>query len=81
MERVAGCFEAERVEAWSDPEQRRSGWAESGTTAGYSSTSSPLEIPREPIEDEPVTIVRSAMTVCFPAPFMLVAAMNSCPFA
>jgi magnesium chelatase family protein len=38
-----------------------------------------LEILRQPIEDGSVTIARSAMTLCFPANFMLVAAMNPCP--
>jgi magnesium chelatase family protein len=39
-----------------------------------------LEILRQPIEDLTVTIARSNMTLCFPASFMLVAAMNPCPF-
>ena len=38
-----------------------------------------LEILRQPLEDSSVTIARSAMTLCFPANFMLVAAMNPCP--
>jgi magnesium chelatase family protein len=38
-----------------------------------------LEMLRQPIEDGTVTIARSAMTVCFPSTFMLVAAMNPCP--
>ena len=38
-----------------------------------------LEILRQPLEDSTVTIARSAMTLCFPACFMLVAAMNPCP--
>jgi magnesium chelatase family protein len=38
-----------------------------------------LEILRQPIEDGSVTIARSSMTLCFPANFMLVAAMNPCP--
>jgi magnesium chelatase family protein len=38
-----------------------------------------LEILRQPIEDASVTIARSSMTLCFPASFMLVAAMNPCP--
>src|SRR4051794_13668577 len=37
-----------------------------------------LEILRQPIEDGRVTIARSAMTLCFPSTFMLVAAMNPC---
>jgi len=38
-----------------------------------------LEILRQPLEDATVTIARSSMTLCFPASFMLVAAMNPCP--
>src|SRR5580658_1977 len=38
-----------------------------------------LEMLRQPLEDLTVTIARSNMTLCFPASFMLVAAMNPCP--
>ena len=37
-----------------------------------------LEMLRQPLEDGAVTIARSAMTLCFPSRFMLVAAMNPC---
>jgi len=37
-----------------------------------------LEMLRQPIEDGSVTIARSAMTLCFPSRFVLVAAMNPC---
>jgi len=37
-----------------------------------------LEMLRQPIEDGTVTIARSAMTISFPANFMLVTAMNPC---
>jgi magnesium chelatase family protein len=39
-----------------------------------------LEMLRQPLEDGSVTIARSAMTLCFPSRFMLVAAMNPCAF-
>jgi magnesium chelatase family protein len=35
-----------------------------------------LELLRQPLEDGPVTLARSNMTLRFPASFMLVAAMN-----
>jgi magnesium chelatase family protein len=38
-----------------------------------------LELLRQPLEDREVTIARSAMTLSFPASFVLVAAMNPCP--
>jgi magnesium chelatase family protein len=38
-----------------------------------------LEVLRQPLEDGTVTIARAAMSLTFPARFMLAAAMNSCP--
>ncbi|HWQ53003.1 MAG TPA: YifB family Mg chelatase-like AAA ATPase [Bryobacteraceae bacterium] len=38
-----------------------------------------LELLRQPLEEESVTIARAQMTLCFPSNFMLVAAMNPCP--
>lgn len=38
-----------------------------------------LEVMRQPIEDGQVTISRAAMSLTFPARFMLAAAMNPCP--
>jgi magnesium chelatase family protein len=39
-----------------------------------------LEVLRHPLEDGRVTIARAAMTLSFPATFMLAAAMNPCPY-
>jgi magnesium chelatase family protein len=39
-----------------------------------------LEMLRQPLEDRSVVLARSNMTLSFPASFMLVAAMNPCPF-
>lgn len=38
-----------------------------------------LEVMRQPLEDRKITIARSALTVEYPASFMLVASMNPCP--
>lgn len=38
-----------------------------------------LEALRQPIEDGRVTIARASSTLCYPARFMLIAAMNPCP--
>ena len=38
-----------------------------------------LEVMRQPLEDGVVTIARAAMSLTFPARFMLAAAMNPCP--
>src|SRR5215813_4132965 len=38
-----------------------------------------LEVLRQPLEDQQVTISRAAMSLTFPAAFVLAAAMNACP--
>jgi magnesium chelatase family protein len=38
-----------------------------------------LELLRQPLENREITIARSTMTLCFPASFVLIAAMNPCP--
>jgi magnesium chelatase family protein len=39
-----------------------------------------LEVMRQPLEDGSVTIARAAVSVTFPARFILAAAMNPCPY-
>ncbi|MEJ7619162.1 MAG: YifB family Mg chelatase-like AAA ATPase, partial [Pyrinomonadaceae bacterium] len=39
-----------------------------------------LEVLRQPLEDQRVTISRATMSLTFPASFMLAAAMNPCPY-
>ena len=38
-----------------------------------------LEVLRQPLEDQQVTISRASMSLTFPASFVLAAAMNPCP--
>jgi len=38
-----------------------------------------LEVMRQPLEEGAVTITRAKMSLCYPANFILVAAMNPCP--
>ena len=38
-----------------------------------------LEVLRQPLENKQVTIARAALSLTFPARFMLIAAMNPCP--
>ena len=39
-----------------------------------------LELLRQPLEDRAVSIARSSMTLHFPASFLLIGALNPCPF-
>jgi hypothetical protein len=39
-----------------------------------------LEVLRQPLEDNAVTIARAALPLSYPAAFTLVAALNPCPF-
>jgi magnesium chelatase family protein len=39
-----------------------------------------VELLRQPLKDGSVTIARANMTLSFPSNFMLLAAMNPCPF-
>ena len=39
-----------------------------------------LEVLRQPLEEGSVTLARAQMTLSFPSNFMLIAAMNPCPF-
>lgn len=38
-----------------------------------------LEVLRQPLEDKRITLARAAMSLSYPAAFMLIAAMNPCP--
>src|SRR6202162_5819996 len=39
-----------------------------------------LEMLRQPLEEASITVARSNMTLSFPSDFILIAAMNPCPF-